>query len=341
MNQGETRADAVQLQTQALWPQISAELNLPTDGATFQRLRVNRRMQARRCAVVVRDTGGGAYVLRADYGKGGEAAFQKTLARHAAAEESLRDVMGIGVPKILWQHPEKKIFLMEFIPGDTVFRELTAAELGLVSRAEVLSRAGCALAALHHCSHAGIRKFWPKAILARVSTAAAEVRAGVRKVQRPKRFLGLCAHLHRAVCAARGHPFQGAVEHGDMHMRNMLLSGGEVWIIDFANHSGIYPQRDIANFWLANGMSHLIAPEDEESTEAGFCMVAQADWVAFERGYGTQVSDDPVVRFFFAMRVFEAWIKQGNQPEGLTAEQVTRRTERLERVLRSLKASEA
>lgn len=339
MSQDKLSADAVQLRTQALWPRVAAELGVSADGATFQRLRVNRRMAARRCAVVVRDTGGGAYVLRADFGAGGEAAFQKVLARHSAAEEGLRDVVGVRVPQILWRDPEQKIFVMEFVPGDTLFREMTAAELGLVSRAEVLERAGRAIAALHRCSQVGPRKFWPKAFLERVSTVAEEVRAGLREVHRPKRFLGLCAHLHQAGRAARGHPFDSAVEHGDLHMRNVLLSGDDLWFIDFANHSGIYPQRDLANFWLANGMFHLIAPEDEGDVPAGFSMVAQADWVAFERGYGAAVSADPVVRFFFAMRVFDAWLKQRHQRDGLTAEQVRRRTERLERVLTSLQTS--
>ena len=85
-------------------------------------------------------------------------------------------------------------------------------------------------------------------------------------------------------------------------MRNVLLSGEDLWFIDFANHSGIYPQRDIANFWLANGMFHLIAPEDEGEVAAGFCMVAQADWAAFERGYGAGPKpDDPVFQFLFAL----------------------------------------
>ncbi|CUH78911.1 serine/threonine protein kinase [Tritonibacter multivorans] len=341
MSQDEQSADAVQLRTQALWPQIAADLGLSGDGAGFQRLRVNRRMAARRCAMVVRDTGGGAYVLRADFGAGGEAAFQKVLARHIAAEEGLRDVPGVRVPKVLWRDPEQKIILLEFVPGDTLFREMTAADLGMVSRGEVLEQAGRAIAALHRCSQVGARKFWPKAHLERVSQVAQEVRGGLREVHRPKRFLGLCAHLHKAGRAARGHPFEGALEHGDLHMRNVLLSGEDLWFIDFANHSGIYPQRDIANFWLANGMFHLIAPEDDGEVAAGFCMVAQADWAAFERGYGAGLSDDPVVRFFFALRVFDAWLKQGHQRDGLTAEQVRRRTERLERVLSSLQASVA
>ena len=340
-DEGSTGAEEVQARTQALWPQIAADLGLASDGVRFQRLRVNRRMEARRCAVVVRGAGGGTYVLRADFGPGGEAAFHKVLARQAAAEEGLRDVAGVKVPKVLWQDPEQKIFVMEFVPGDTLFREMTAAELGIVSRAEVLERAGRAIAALHRCSQVGPRKFWPKAQLERVSNVAEEVRAGLRAVHRPKRFLGLCAHLHKVGRAARGHPFEGALEHGDLHMRNVLLAGGDMWFIDFANHSGIYPQRDIANFWLANGMFHLIAPEDEGAVAAGFCMVAQDDWAAFERGYGAAVSADPVVRFFFALRVFDAWLKQGHQRDGLSAEQVKRRTERLERVLRSLQASVA
>ncbi len=102
---------------------------------------------------------------------------------------------------------------------------------------------------------------------------------------------------------ARGLAFAGAVEHGDLHFRNILLSDETVSFIDFSNHNEFYSQRDIANLWLANCPDHLAGA----GRSAGFGMVAQADWAAFQEGYGADLTSDPIFQFFYAMRLLHYW----------------------------------
>ena len=87
------------------------------------------------------------------------------------------------------------------------------------------------------------------------------------------------------------------------------MSERGVSFIDFLNHNAIFPQRDIADIWLANCPEHLAS----DGNTPGFGLVAQADWVAFEEGYGASLTDDPVFRFLFAWRLFRFWVSLGRK----------------------------
>lgn len=319
-NTGNT-GDQVQVQAraEALWPQIAAELELPVMGVGFRRLQVNSRRQDWRSVLQITLPQGERFVLRADFDQGPSAHAAELLNRHRAAASGLRALPGVSAPAILWQHPEQPFYLMEFAAGDTAFRSLAASTYGFGDRAAVLRRIGQAVAALHQVSEVGTRQFWPKPFFARISDRAQALRQGQIALPRPNKFLGLCALLHRLGRAARGQSFAAAVEHGDLHMRNILINDGEgaeaaeVAFIDFSNHKGIFPQRDLATLWLANCPDHLA----QEGQEPGFGLVAQADWEAFQRGYGAELVTDPVFRFFFALRLYQSWLLLAQSPRPL------------------------
>ncbi|UWQ49970.1 phosphotransferase [Leisingera caerulea] len=296
--------DAVEARARALWPRAAAEAGLPEDGAVFRRMQVNSGVEHRRCVLEVRIADGRSFVLRADFEVSDPLRQARILNRHQAAAVSLEAMPGVSAPALLWRDTRNPFVLMEFVRGDTAHRELAVAEYGFGDRGSILRRIGSAVAALHEVSAAGDRQFWPKPFLTRVANQAQAVRDGQLPVPKPNKFLGLCAYLHRAGRRARGQPFRAAVEHGDLHLRNILMSETTVSFIDFSNHDGIFPQRDLANIWLANCPDHLAA----EGETPGFGLVAQADWEAFQDGYGAELVNDPVFRFFFAHRLFRCWV---------------------------------
>lgn len=275
-------------------------------------MQVNRRLEHRRCVLEVRTAGGQSFVLRADFEEANPHRLTRFLDRHQAAIDSLKPVLGVSVPALLWRDTQNPFVLMEFVRGDTAHRELAVTDYGVGDRGSILRRIGHAVAELHRVSSAGERQFWPKPFLTQVSSQAQAVRDGRLPVPKPNRFLGLCAYLHRAGRRARGHSFRAAVEHGDLHLRNILISETAVSFIDFSNHDGIFPQRDLANIWLANCPDHLAA----EGRTPGFGLVAQADWEAFEDGYGADLVNDPVFRFFYALRLFKCWVGLRRKPPG-------------------------
>ncbi|KPD13256.1 phosphotransferase [Phaeobacter sp. 11ANDIMAR09] len=333
--------EQAQAQAKALWPKIAAELDLPIAGARFRPLQVNSRRQDWRSVLLITLPQGDRFVLRADFGQSPSAHFSANLDRHRAAASGLQALPGVSAPAILWQHLERPIYLMAFAPGDTAFRALEATTFGFGDRATVLRRISAAVAALHQVSGVGERQFWPKPFLVRVSERAQALRDRQIALPRRNKFLGLCALLHRLARAARGQSFDAAVEHGDLHLRNLLFSdtegaeAAEISFIDFSNHKGIFPQRDLATLWLANCPDHLA----QEGQTPGYGLVARADWAAFEQGYGADLVSDPVFRFFFALRLYKSWLllaQRSHPPDAKT----TQLAERYAQVFEALLAEE-
>ncbi|MFW8634951.1 aminoglycoside phosphotransferase family protein [Cribrihabitans pelagius] len=325
----------VAARTRALWPQAAASLGVPAAGASFRRMQVHSSKEDRRCALEVRSAGGERFVLRAEFAGSRPGRFRQYLERHKAAADGLKPVPGVSAPGILWHDPQKPFVLMEFAPGDTAFRELAMTEYGIGGRGDVLRRIGHAVAALHRVSEVGGRKFWPKTFLAKVSGRAVAVRDGRLRLPKPNKFLGLCAYLHRAGRRARGHSYAGAVEHGDLHLRNILMSGETVSFIDFSNHKEAFPQRDLVKIWLANCPDQLA----NGGRKPGYGLVGQADWDAFQDGYGAELTSDLLFRFFFALQVYSSWLRLTGPAWPLEAKSM-RLAEALVRVYESLLADE-
>lgn len=295
--------EEVQVTTQAYWPRIAGDLDLPVDGVKFQRLGVNLFADHQRCVLLVSLPDQRRYVLRAEYSGSRAAREQRVLERMRRDATALEAVPGVMVPEILWQHESEAMVLMELCPGTTMHQELTYCEFGLGNRAKVVERVGAALYQLHKASGFEPQQFWPKVYLEQIRAKAEEVRSGACLIRRQPKFLGLCAYLHRAARRARGQPYQGALEHGDLHMYNVLISEEQISFIDFNNTHARMPYHDIARLWLQNCPDHL-APR---GTAEGLGAVAAEDWEAFSRGYGVDLQQDPVFQFCFALRVWRQW----------------------------------
>ncbi len=295
----------VELRAMALWPRIAGETGLPVQGARFSVMQVNTGRQDRVAVLGLRTVDERRFVLRADFSGERAKSYRGHLDRHQDASRALQGVPGVHVPDLIWRDAEHPFALFAFVPGEKASSELTFAEYGLTDRAELLRRIGAAVAALHGAEDMGVRLFWPKPRLEQIQALGARLRAGDLRIRKPKKFLGLCAMLHRVGREAKGRAYRAAPEHGDLHFRNILVTQAQISFIDFSNAHATTPYCDIANLWLANLPDHLaLRPED-----AGFGGVARADWLAFESGYGEAVADNPVFRFLFLHRLLKAWLR--------------------------------
>ncbi len=302
-DRSDTEIAAAAARAMAMWPQIAHDAGLPPEGVSFQTLPVLRSFADQRSVQVVTVEDGRKFVLRAEFSGDNQKKVLADLVQQDIVAKALSDVPGVSAPQFLWRDPDRPIVLMEFAQGEVAFRELRHADLGLVRRDEVWQRIGMAVAKLHEVSHVKPKQFWPKPLLARVSDRAEAVRSGALDMPRSNRFLGLCSYLHRAGRRAKGLPFEGAVEHGDLHLHNIILSEDTVCFIDFSNHRNLYPQRDLANLWVT-----AVANEQQGQPEAGgFGLIRPGDMAAFERGYGAQLIGDPIYEFFHALRLFNVW----------------------------------
>ena len=223
--------------------------------------------------------------------------------QHRKASLALRDVPGVSVPELRWMDATRPYALFDFAPGETAQRELFFATAGLTNRATLLEQLGRAVAALHTCGKCEEQRFWPKVYLRDVGTIASRVRAGELQIRKPKRFLGLCAMLHQFARKAKGSTCQIGLAHGDLHLKNILVTQDRVSFIDFIS-TGITPcYLDLAYMWQARIPENLV----DVAQARDFAGFASADWKVFEKGYGRNLTDDPVFQFFYLFKLFKAW----------------------------------
>ncbi|SCZ66210.1 Predicted kinase, aminoglycoside phosphotransferase (APT) family [Epibacterium ulvae] len=296
-------AEQVEARTRAYWPDISKATGLPAEGVRFRPLHVNANVRDRRCVLEARLEDKRRFVLRADYEERRRVPLMKQLQRHRIAAEALRESSKAHVPQVLWEASDTPCALLEFVPGETAVQELQFADLGAVQRDLVWERIGAAIGALHAVSRTREKRFWPKPFLQQVSEQAEAVRRDAGNYPHPQRFLGLCALLHRFGKRARGLPYLGALEHGDMHLCNILIAEEKVSFIDFSNFKNDHPQRDLANLWV----TAVVNEEQGLRQGTGYGMIAPSEMRAFEAGYGEALIEDPIFRFFHAYRLFRVW----------------------------------
>ncbi|MCG7628781.1 aminoglycoside phosphotransferase family protein [Epibacterium sp. MM17-32] len=289
----------------ALWPRIAEEMGLPAEDTAFSMMLVNSSGRDQRAVLGVRTTTGQRFVLRAEFATDNVSAHMKHLERHRMAAQALRDVPGVNVPALLWQDETRPYALFEVAPGETAHRELTFASYGIADRASLLRRIGGAVAALHDTGTPQDRRFWPREYLREVAACATRVRAGDIALRKPKRFLGLCAMLHRFANRARGEAYRAVALHGDLHFRNILMTQDLVSFIDFSAAGAGCNHIDLVNLWQAKLPENLT----EHGQQRDFGCVAAADWQAFESGYGQALTEDPVFQFIYLYRLYKVWRK--------------------------------
>jgi Ser/Thr protein kinase RdoA (MazF antagonist) len=221
------------------------------------------------------------------------------------------------------------VSIQSFVPGDSGRKALAWARFGLGDRRDILRRCGRYAAALHRGGMDQTGGFRPGRFLGKVSERAAKVREGAVAMPRPKRFLGLCAYLHRAGRRCRNAPAQLCRTHGDFHLLNLIVTDDRLTAIDFRSRGRDHGYRDLARFWLNAGDAF-----DPTGSEAlGFAGLPLADLQAFEEGYGRRAHEDPVFVFLFAVQMYGEWCKlagPGGKLRPDQRQQLNRLTSRLD-----------
>ncbi len=149
-----------------------------------------------------------------------EAEFAHVVENYQALSAALGETGANRIVPLLHCRDAGRVLVMEYVSGLTAFARLEAAELGLDDRTEVLRRCGAWLAQAHAATESEVMTFDGAALLRRTRRLARAVRNGKRDVVFAKRFLGLCALIHRLVHAAESGAQRLVRLHGDPQPRN-------------------------------------------------------------------------------------------------------------------------
>lgn len=242
--------------------------------------------------------------------------FDSLLESYGTLGRALGDDGAFRMVPVILARPEDRLVVLAHVPGLTAHARLEAAEIGLDQRAEVIESCAAWLGQLHRASSVGVTAFEGGDVLHRVRKFARDVREGVRPVAYPKRFLGLCAFMHKAVRGAEGAPRQQALRHGDAHSRNFIFGAEALFAVDPTPRGAGPVALDIARYMTRLAYSFGVAEEG-----AGHAGLARADWQALATGYEHPWEDDPVLTVFLGLQLLNDWVQMPDAREQRTSSQ--------------------
>ncbi len=324
--------ERIERQARALWAEIAPGLGYDREGR-WSLMKLKSAPGQERGVLSVTTPTGDRLVLKLVVSPRDPDGFARRIAIQRQLSDRMSPIEGLFAPEVLWADAERQAVVMAYVPGPSLRRALDYADFGLGARQDLLHRSGRLARCLHGPS-VTTRPFYPKRHLARVRRIAEDLRADRplegplegpldrplegRGLFRPRRFLGLCAYLHRAGRRVAGQQAAFGFVHGDLHPVNVLDAPEGLCVLDFTALQDGFQAVDLACFW--NRGSASLDPE--EGAARGYGGFAAADVTAFEEGYGRRISADPAFEFCFALRLFDDWLRLGpperaeaNRPE--------------------------
>ncbi|WP_298908311.1 aminoglycoside phosphotransferase family protein [uncultured Aliiroseovarius sp.] len=219
--------------------------------------------------------------------------FKDGLAGHQNALDNLGPD---AVPEILSIDPDTRSLIMRHIGVRTAQDMLGLAELGLAKSDEILETCGQWIGRFHRSTLQEPRPINPKFMLRWVATMRAGVEDRSHDVPRRDLFLTYADQIPALAEAVTGEMTPLAVAHGDMHLRNLLITDNGAVGLDFEGVRTVTPAHDLAKFLVRY--------------HGGFDPDPNASALkAFWRGYGADLYAQalPALSYILPIRVLGDW----------------------------------
>ncbi|NDW53711.1 aminoglycoside phosphotransferase family protein [Aliiroseovarius sp. PrR006] len=219
--------------------------------------------------------------------------FEHHLGGHQNALEHLGPD---AVPEILSVHPETRSLIMRHIGVRTAQDMLGLAELGLAKSDEILEACGRWIGRFHRSTMQDPRPIDPKFMLRWAATMQAGVEDRSHDVPRRDLFLAYVDQIPALAETVTGQSTPIAVAHGDMHLRNLLITENGAVGLDFEGVRTVTPAHDLAKFLVRY---HGGFDPDPNTP------VLKAFW----RGYGADLhaQSQPALSYILPIRVLGDW----------------------------------
>jgi tRNA A-37 threonylcarbamoyl transferase component Bud32 len=216
---------------------------------------------------------------------------------HLGGHQKALDNLGPGaVPEILSVHRDTRSLIMRHIGVRTAQDMLGMAELGLAKSDEILEACGRWIGRFHRATLQETRPIAPKAMVRWAAQMRAEVVDRSHDVPRRDLFLAYADQIPALAEAATGKPTPIAVAHGDMHLRNLLITENGAVGLDFEGVRTVTTAHDLAKF-LVRYHGGFDADPDTPALDA------------FWRGYGADLhaQAQPALSYILPIRVLGDW----------------------------------
>lgn len=292
----------IQRDADAIWPKQIQKLGLEPSNYDPATVKIRPIAGSSRIVILLNGNGVDNLIFKAQIPLGCPDAFKTEIDGHKRAYQALENCKQLHIPNILVADAESQSQIMEYAPGSTAHELFDLAEIGLGDRHQILTRCGAWISTFHKNTFVRLNPINPNVMLE--SMAWHESAVMTREVDVPQRklFLECAAKIPDIAQSARGQKTRISATHGDMHLRNLILDGDDVYGIDFSAMRQVPTAHDLARFLVRYG-SYFYADLDKNSDEP----FNPGDLDAFYRGYGEEHRDDPALKYLLPIELLKEW----------------------------------
>ncbi len=279
------------------WEWLKLELSLPIEGWIVKRL--SRRDDPHISSITrfVRHKSKGCFTYKFQLRPQSAEGFEKHYRLQQIAFDTFPHSAEFTSPSPVFVDAERQISLMSFVEGQPV-SEVMKQSRAPDEQFELLAKCGAWLDAFHRSQGHEIRKFRPEHTLNYYQKLREQIELGDCDVTARSLFLRGIDKLVEVAPHVAGFETVAAMQHGDFHLRNLILNNGQIAGIDFSKDHVAPVGYDIAKILL--DFTTLTRSSDGLATGQ---IVHHDTYEAFFNGYRLVGPDDPGVRLLLYARI--------------------------------------
>ena len=276
-----------------LWARLAEQAGLPAQG--WHAALVSRRRDAVRARRVYRlNRGDTGLALRIVDHPRDAADFAAEVEAHLGVQDRFSEL-----PVLMATDLESQAALMQWGGDQTLFDALATATAP--ERQRLLAQAGGWLARFHRSGFDERRQFQPKHTFRHLRRLMDEARSGKRAVCDQADWLNAAEAFCRMQPEFEGRQTVSCLGHGDLNLRNLLLSDGGVNGIDFRKGGPVPVGHDVARLLVHFG-ALLASP-----VRGSGGLLPGVELAGFFGGYDLAGEDDPSIACLTRMRILIDW----------------------------------
>ncbi len=290
------------------WQHLRAAHGLPEGGWSLRRIARRETEDTARIAFVASTPGGPRYVFRHQLRPWNPEGYAGHFRMQERAYDRFPHGEGLTMARPIRVEPDMQASLMVHLDGVPLSEAMREAAGDLPAQHALLERAGRWLGAYHGAAIEERRIFQPKYTIRYYEGLRAQVRDGKSHIEARELFLLGIDRLAGLGRRIEGRETVSAAQHGDLYMRNLILSDTQIAGIDVTRDEPAPVGHDIAKL-LLDYVSILRDAEDVAPGE----VVPEDALAAFFSGYRLVPADDPSVTLLLRARIL-ATIADLSQP---------------------------
>lgn len=280
------------------WREIAPKAGLTLSGWNFEPISKRENGRSSTIVLLAEHENGVRYALRHQAKPIDPDAFERHYRMQVSAFDAFPRSPSLIMPRPIIADPDLQTSLSEYCDGAPLSDLMRLHEGDVEGRLALLRRAGAWLDAFHRCQIVERRKFQTKYTTNRYKRVRDEILAGRRDVAAEQSILQGIEYLLNIAADYTGQETVSARQHGDLHMRNLIVSEDRVAGIDVTKSDGAPVGFDVAKLLL----DYASVIEAGESASAGQILSRDAKDAFFD-GYTLVGPDDPSVNFLMVPRV--------------------------------------